>query len=108
MLHLLANLGSGADVVSRGEIHRAIAAGIPAGKIIFSCAVESSDELACALDTDTAQMNVESHEELEQLAEIAALKGTTARVAARVNPDVDAQTHKKITTGTTDNKFGIP
>ena len=108
VLRLLANRGSGADVVSRGEIHRALAAGIPGGKIIFSGAGKSPDELAYALDTGIAQINVESHEELEQLAEIAASKGATARVAVRVNPDVDAQTHKKITTGTTDNKFGIP
>ena len=108
ILRLLANLGSGADVVSRGEIHRAIAAGIPAEKTIFSGAGKSPDELAYALDTGIAQINVESHEELEQLAEIAASKKMTARVAVRINPDVDAQTHKKITTGTTDNKFGIP
>ena len=107
VLRVLAKMGSGADVVSRGEIHRAIAAGIPAEKIIFSGAGKSPDELAYALDTGIAQINIESHEELEQLARIAESKGMTAPVAVRVNPDVDAQTHKKITTGTTHNKFGI-
>ena len=107
VLNLLAQEGSGADVVSGGEIARAQAGGIAADKIVFSGVGKSAAELEYALALDIAQINVESAEELAQLSAIATYMGRTARVALRVNPDVDAQTHAKITTGLAENKFGI-
>jgi diaminopimelate decarboxylase len=108
VLRLLAAEGAGADVVSEGELRRACEAGIAAGKIVFSGVGKTERELRVALDEGIAQINVESAEELEMLSAIAASMGRTARVALRVNPDVDAGTHTKITTGRAGDKFGIP
>ncbi|MEX2036222.1 MAG: diaminopimelate decarboxylase [Xanthobacteraceae bacterium] len=104
----LARLGAGADVVSGGELKRALAAGVPPDKIMFSGIGKTAAELAAALDRNILCINVESEPELELLATIAAGKGRTAEVSVRVNPDVDARTHAKIATGRAENKFGIP
>jgi diaminopimelate decarboxylase len=104
----LAKLGSGADVVSEGELLRARAAGIPPEKIMFSGIGKTAGELALAVDTGVLCVNVESEPELELLASIAASKGRTANISVRVNPDVDAKTHAKIATGRAEDKFGIP
>src|SRR5947207_1270668 len=104
----LARLGAGADVVSGGELKRALAAGVPAGKIMFSGIGKTADELAAAVDAGILCINIESEPELELLSTIAASKGRTACVSVRVNPDVDARTHAKIATGRSENKFGIP
>lgn len=103
----LAAMGSGADVVSEGELRRALKAGIDAGKIVFSGVGKTSREMAFALRADIAQFNVESIAELEELSGIAVKEGKNARVALRVNPDTDAGTHEKISTGKAENKFGI-
>jgi diaminopimelate decarboxylase len=108
VLRLFAAGGAGADVVSEGELRRARAAGIPAAHIVFSGVGKTERELRLALAEDIEQINVESAEELEMLSAVAAAMGRTARVALRINPDVDAGTHAKITTGTAENKFGIP
>jgi diaminopimelate decarboxylase len=108
VLKTLARLGSGADVVSEGELKRALAAGIPRDKIMFSGIGKTARELALAVDEGILCVNVESEPELELLSTIAASKGRTAHVSMRVNPDVDAQTHAKIATGKAENKFGIP
>jgi diaminopimelate decarboxylase len=104
----LAKLGAGADVVSGGELKRALAAGVPPDKIMFSGIGKTAAELALALDENILCVNVESEPELELLSAIAAGKGRTASVSVRVNPDVDARTHAKIATGRAENKFGIP
>ncbi len=104
----LARLGAGADVVSGGELKRALAAGVPPAKIMFSGVGKTAAELAAAVDSGILCVNVESERELEQLSAIAAAKGATACVSLRVNPDVDARTHAKIATGKSENKFGIP
>ena len=108
VLKTLAKLGTGADVVSEGELKRARAAGIPADKIMFSGIGKSADELALALDEGILCINVESEPELDLLSSIAATKGRAAPISIRVNPDVDARTHAKIATGKSENKFGIP
>lgn len=102
-----ARLGAGADIVSAGELARALAAGVPPGKIVFAGVGKTEDEMAIALDAGILQFNVESEPELEALARVAKRKRKIAPVALRVNPNVDAKTHKKITTGKTENKFGI-
>ena len=102
-----ARLGAGADVVSEGELRRALAAGMPAERIVFAGVGKSAAEMAAGLDAGIQQFNVESLPELELLDRIAREKGKRARVALRVNPDVDARTHKKIATGKAENKFGI-
>ena len=107
VIRTLARLGAGADVVSEGELRRALAAGVPAGKIVFSGVGKTEAEMVAALDAGIAQINVESEPELEALNEIAAARGVRAPVALRVNPDVDAGTHDKISTGRKENKFGI-
>jgi diaminopimelate decarboxylase len=104
----LGRLGSGVDVVSGGELLRARAAGIPPDKIMFSGIGKTADELALAVDAGILCVNVESEPELELLSSIAAAKGRTIDIAVRVNPDIDAKTHVKITTGKAENKFGIP
>jgi diaminopimelate decarboxylase len=104
----LARLGAGADVVSEGELRRALAAGVPADKILFSGVGKTAAEMAFALDAGIMCFNVESEPELELLASIAAGGGTEAPVSLRINPDVDAGTHEKISTGRKENKFGIP
>lgn len=103
----LAKLGAGADVVSEGEIKRALAAGIPAKKIVFSGMGKTREEMAYALSAGIYQFNVESEAELRALSEIAQSKGKLAPIAVRVTPDVDGKTHAKITTGTKASKFGI-
>ncbi|MFI5012952.1 MAG: diaminopimelate decarboxylase [Hyphomicrobiales bacterium] len=104
----LARLGAGMDVVSEGELRRARAAGVPAEKIVFSGVGKTEAEMVFALDQDIWCFNVESEPELERLSALAASRGRTARISLRVNPDVDAKTHAKISTGTYANKFGIP
>ena len=108
VLRTLAKLGAGADVVSGGELKRALAAGIPAQKILFSGVGKTEAELRAALAADILCINVESEPELELLSKLAVETGRTARVSVRVNPDVDAGTHAKISTGKSENKFGIP
>ena len=108
VIRTLAALGAGADVVSAGELARALAAGVPPGKIMFSGVGKSAPELALAVDTGILCVNVESEGELELLSTIASAKGRTVNVSLRVNPDVDAKTHAKIATGRAENKFGIP
>ena len=108
VLALLGREGAGADVVSEGELLRARAAGIPASRIVYSGVGKTERELRLALEQDIGQINVESAEELRMLSAIAASMGRTARVAPRINPDVDAGTHEKISTGRAGDKFGIP
>ena len=108
VLRLLAGLGAGADVVSGGELRRALEAGIPAAKIVFSGVAKTADEMRYALESGIFQFNVESEPELEQLDRVARALGTRAPVAFRINPDIDARTHEKITTGRSVNKFGVP
>src|SRR6201989_2669666 len=108
VLRTLAKLGAGADVVSGGELKRALAAGIPPGKILFSGVGKTEAELRAALSADILCINIESEPELELLSRLAAEAGKTARISVRVNPDVDAGTHAKISTGKSENKFGIP
>lgn len=108
VLKTLARLGAGADVVSGGELKKALAAGIPAGKIVFSGVGKTRTELEFALQADIGQFNVESEPELELLNDLAMARGARAPVALRLNPDVDARTHAKISTGTAETKFGIP
>jgi diaminopimelate decarboxylase len=108
VLATLANLGLGADVVSGGELLRAIAAGIPAGKIVFSGVGKTREEMRLALEKGIYQFNLESEPEAEMLSEVALSMGRVAPVAYRINPDVDAGTHAKISTGKAENKFGIP
>ncbi|HKX10463.1 MAG TPA: diaminopimelate decarboxylase [Stellaceae bacterium] len=107
VIRLLARLGAGADVVSEGELRRALAAGVPAKHIVFSGVGKTKDELGFALSQDICQINVESVPELELLSTVAREAGRTAEIALRVNPDVDARTHAKISTGKKENKFGI-
>jgi diaminopimelate decarboxylase len=108
VLSLMASLGSGMDVVSEGELRRARAAGVPANKIIFAGVGKTRSEMAYALDEGILGFNVESEPELLALSEVAASMGATAHIAIRVNPDVDAKTHAKISTGKSENKFGVP
>ncbi len=102
-----ARLGCGMDIVSGGEMDRALAAGTPASRIIFSGVGKTRDEIGRALETGLHQINVESAAELDVVAEVAQSLGRRATVALRVNPDVDAGTHAKITTARKDSKFGI-
>lgn len=108
VLATLAREGLGADVVSAGELMRARAAGIPADRIVFSGVAKTADEMALALRAGIFQFNLESEPEAETLSLVAQSLGATARVAWRVNPDVDAGTHAKISTGRAENKFGVP
>lgn len=107
VLKTMADLGAGMDVVSEGELRRALAVGVPARKIVFSGVGKTAKEMAFALKEGIACFNVESEPELELLSEVAQRVGQRASVSIRVNPDVDAKTHAKITTGKADNKFGI-
>ena len=107
VIRTLARLGSGADVVSEGEIHRALAAGVPPEKIVFSGVGKTRAEMAFALDTGIFGFNVESEAELRALSEVALSRGARARIAFRINPDVDAKTHAKISTGKSEHKFGV-
>jgi diaminopimelate decarboxylase len=108
VLRTLARLGSGADIVSEGELRRALYAGIPAAKIVFSGVGKTRAEMAVALDAGILQFNVESEPEMLALSEVAQALQKIAAIAIRVNPDVDAKTHAKISTGKSENKFGIP
>jgi diaminopimelate decarboxylase len=108
VIKTLADLGAGMDVVSEGELRRARAAGVPARKTVFSGVGKTASEMAYALREGIACFNVESEPELEMLSAVANRLGETATISIRVNPDVDAGTHAKITTGKYDNKFGIP
>jgi diaminopimelate decarboxylase len=108
VLKTLVRLGAGMDVVSEGELRRALAAGAPPSKIIFSGVGKTRSEMALGLEAGIRCFNVESEPELEALSEVAASRGERARIALRVNPDVDARTHAKISTGKSENKFGVP
>lgn len=107
VIRTMAAMGAGMDVVSEGELRRALAAGVPARKIVFSGVGKTAREMAVALKEGIACFNVESEPELELLSQVANRVGQRAIVSIRVNPDVDAKTHAKITTGKADNKFGI-
>lgn len=108
VLRVFAAEGAGADVVSGGELLRALAAGIAPERVVFSGVGKSAAELRLALERQIGQINVESAEELDMLSGIAAAMGRPARIALRVNPDVEAGTHAKISTGRARDKFGIP
>jgi diaminopimelate decarboxylase len=107
VLAALARCGYGADVVSGGELKRALAAGIPADKIVFSGVGKTEEEMALACEAGICQFNLESEPEAEMLSAVASRLGCRAPVAYRINPDVDAGTHAKISTGKLENKFGI-
>jgi len=108
VLTLLGKEGAGADVVSGGELERAVAAGIPPGRIVFSGVGKTFAEMRRALELGIHCFNLESEPELERLSDVAVSMGMTAPVSVRINPDVDAGTHAKISTGKAENKFGIP
>lgn len=108
VLKTLGRLGAGMDIVSEGELRRALAAGVPGRRVVFSGVGKTKAEMAFALDSGILCFNVESEPELEALSEVALSKGMRAPVSIRINPDVDAKTHKKISTGKSENKFGIP
>ena len=108
VLATLAKLGAGMDVVSQGELARALAVGVPPERIAFSGVGKTKEEMAFALAQSIFAFNVESEPELRALSETAEALGATAKVAFRVNPDIDAKTHHKIATGKAENKFGIP
>lgn len=107
VLRTLARLGAGADVVSEGEIRRALAAGVPPERIVFSGVGKTAQEIAFALGTGVAEINVESEPELELVEATARRLGRRAAIAIRVNPDVEAGGHAKISTGKAENKFGV-
>ncbi len=107
VLRTLAKLGAGADVVSEGEIRRALAAGVPPQRIVFSGVGKSEAEIAFALEVAVAEINVESEPELLLVDRVARRLGKRATVAIRVNPDVEAGGHAKISTGKSENKFGV-
>jgi diaminopimelate decarboxylase len=107
VIRTMAELGAGMDVVSEGELRRALAAGVPARKIVFSGVGKTAREMSLALKEGIACFNVESEPELELLSEVAKRVGQRATVSIRVNPDVDAKTHHKISTGKAEDKFGI-
>jgi diaminopimelate decarboxylase len=107
VLRLFAGLGAGADVVSEGELRRALAAGMLPQRILFSGIGKTSGELEAAIDAEIYQINVETVPELRRLSELASARGRIVPVAIRVNPDVDAGTHAKISTGMKESKFGV-
>ena len=107
LLRLFARLGAGVDVVSGGEIFRALKAGVPADKIVYSGVGKTRAEIEYALQCDILQFNIESAQELELISQVAAAMGKKARIALRINPDVDPKTHPYISTGLKKNKFGI-
>ena len=108
VIRTLARCGAGMDIVSEGELRRSLAAGVPADKITFSGVGKTRDEIGLALRAGIFCFNVESEPELAAISEVAQSLGATARIALRVNPDVDARTHAKISTGKSENKFGVP
>ncbi|MCH2162603.1 MAG: hypothetical protein MK085_12120, partial [Phycisphaerales bacterium] len=107
VLRLLGELGAGMDVVSGGELHRALAAGVPAERCVYAGVGKTDDELEFALEAGIGSINVESEDELEAVSRIASRMGLIAPLAIRVNPDVDPKTHRHTTTGTQATKFGI-
>jgi len=107
ILKLLAKEGSGADIVSGGELYRALKAGVPSNKMVFAGVGKSSEEIRYALESDILMFNVESPEELQRINEVAQTMEVKARVALRINPDIDPQTHPYISTGLKKSKFGI-
>ena len=107
LLQIIAATGMGADCVSGGEIRAALNAGFPGSRIVYAGVGKSDWEINLGIDNDINSFNVESLPELEVISELAVAKGKTARVAFRINPNVDAHTHEKITTGLNENKFGI-
>jgi diaminopimelate decarboxylase len=107
LLKLLKECGAGMDIVSGGELHRALAAGVPASKIVYSGVGKRADEMRQALAADILMFNVESMGELERLSAVASDMGKTARISLRINPDVDPKTHPYISTGLKKNKFGL-
>lgn len=108
VLKLLGDLGAGMDVVSGGEYRRALAAGVPGDRIVFSGVGKTREEMRLALTHGIRQFNVESEPEMRALSQVATEMGVLAPITIRVNPDVDAKTHEKIATGKKENKFGIP
>lgn len=108
VLRTLAKLGCGADVVSEGEIRLALAAGVKPADIVFSGVGKTAEEMAFALKQDIFQFNIESEPELQLLNQVALANKTKAKIAVRVNPDVDPKTHAKISTGKKESKFGVP
>lgn len=108
VLKTLAREGAGMDIVSQGELKRALAAGVPGERIVFSGVGKTRQEMAAALDAGILCFNIESEPEAEVLSEVALSKGMRAPISFRINPDVDAKTHAKISTGKFDNKFGVP
>ena len=108
MLNLFANMGSGFDIVSSGELQRVLMAGGDASKVVFSGVGKRADEMQTALEADILCFNIESEPELDRLSRVAQSMKRTARISLRVNPDVDAKTHPYISTGLKQNKFGIP
>ena len=107
VIKTLADLGAGADVVSNGELMKAISAGVKPKKIVYSGVGKTYEELSAGIEAGILQFNVESLPELLSLSDIAASKNTSVDIAIRVNPDVDAETHHKISTGRREDKFGI-
>ncbi|TKB79744.1 MAG: diaminopimelate decarboxylase [Nitrospira sp.] len=107
ILRLMAREGSGADIVSGGELFRALKAGVPPSKMVFAGVGKSREEIRAALEADILMFNVESSPELQLLSEVAAEMGRRARVALRINPDIDPKTHPYISTGLKKSKFGI-
>ena len=108
VLATLGRLGAGMDIVSEGELRRALAAGIDPQRIVFSGVGKTPEEMRAGLDAGIFCFNVESEPELETLSQVASSLGANAHISVRVNPDVDAGTHAKISTGKSENKFGIP
>ena len=107
VLELMAEAGLGADIVSGGELQRSLRAGIPASRIVFSGVAKNADEIAAALAAGIGRFNVESKDELNSLQGLAQARNAIARASVRINPDVDALTHAKISTGKSENKFGV-
>ena len=108
VIRTIAQSGLGADCVSGGEVKAAVEAGFPASQIVFAGVAKTDSEIRYALEQGIFCFNVESMEELEVISQIASAMGTVAQVCLRVNPNIDAHTHDKITTGLSENKFGIP
>ncbi|MEG6506123.1 diaminopimelate decarboxylase [Nitratidesulfovibrio sp. 1201_IL3209] len=107
LLRLLADMGAGMDIVSGGELHRALTAGVPGQRIVYSGVGKRDDEIRAALEADILLFNVESVQELERIDAVAGEMGRTARIGVRINPDVDPKTHPYISTGMRNNKFGL-
>ena len=107
ILKILQQLGSGVDVVSVGEIKKALLAGFEPNKIVFSGVGKTEEELLFAIQHHIGQINIESYEEFEMISKIAIEQGILANISVRINPNIDAHTHSKITTGKKDNKFGV-